>query len=70
MFVRITVHTRPNAVLSSSDPRANYESEFSVSDDEQGWGDAAVNGANAVDMAIAKLQRATREKEQRSVRNG
>lgn len=65
MFCRVTVHVRPDAILRNTDARANYESEFSVSDDEQGWGDAAVNGANAVDMAIAKLQRVTREKEAR-----
>lgn len=68
MFFRVTVHCRPNEHLANTDARANYESEFSVTDDEQGWGDAAVNGANAVDMAIAKLQRAKAEKEHKLLR--
>lgn len=68
MFLRVTVHCRPDAILRNTDARANYESEFSVSDDEQGWGDAAVNGANAVDMAIEKLKRAKAEKEARLLR--
>lgn len=63
MFIRVYVHARPNELLSNSDARANVESEFTVSDDEQGMGDAAVRGAQAVDKAIEKLRRAALAKE-------
>lgn len=62
MFIRVYVHVRPNEYLSNTDARANAEAEFIVSDDEQGMGDAAVQGAAVVDRAIEKLRVANEAK--------
>lgn len=56
MFVRTTVHIRPEGMLSKDDPRVNVIDEVEVDEDEAGQYEARKHGADAVGRAIEKYR--------------
>lgn len=66
MFVRTTVHIRPEGMLYKDDPRVNVIDEVEVDEDEAGQYEARKHGADAVARAIEKFKKAKHERSDRT----